>query len=567
MAHEEAPVSDYLTQHGGLARNVRGLVQNPRGGGRSGFMSRKANYDKTEQLDPENFSELVIGIAAAVGTPLNLFVSTLTEQLTKFKYNTQALHLSKFSRQFELGKPEPDEDADEYTRINCLMDLGNELRRKSKRNDVFALCAIGEIHDRRPKSTRSAIPALVGNAFVLRQLKRPEEVYTLRQVYGNGFHMVGLYCPQEIREEYMRIQHGILPEKAALLIERDEKEAYKWGQDLTGTFHLSDVFLDASQNPTEFEKDLRRWLEILFGTKIHSPTVEEFGMFQATGAALRSAQLSRQVGAAVLGERGEVLSVGVNEVPCFGGGQYWPHHEPGADCQGEQGDVSRQDLPDLDARDHKHKSKGEIRDSNDQIMLEILEEILEKLVPDWIDKSDDDKQQLLTQAAEELSSSRVMNLTEFGRAVHAEMEAILAAARTGVSLVGKSIFVTTFPCHNCTKHIVGTGIRKVVYIEPYPKSLAPHLHDDAIAVEEEKRKRVRFRPFVGVAPRRYIDLFSMRTVEGRKITRKDESGRLIALEQNLRLKMPYFSALQRETKAAKEVKELAVERRDTVDER
>ncbi|MDN3612645.1 hypothetical protein QWZ16_23945 [Vibrio ostreicida] len=29
--------------------------------------------------------------------------------------------------------------------------------------------------------------------------------------------------------------------------------------------------------------------------------------------------------------------------------------------------------------------------------------------------------------------------------------------------------VRLFPCHNCAKHIVASGIKRVVYVEPYPK--------------------------------------------------------------------------------------------------
>jgi hypothetical protein len=49
----------------------------------------------------------------------------------------------------------------------------------------------------------------------------------------------------------------------------------------------------------------------------------------------------------------------------------------------------------------------------------------------------------------------------------------------------------------------------VYYIEPYRKSLATKLHDDAITEDEETRDKVRILPFDGVSPRRYLDLFRM----------------------------------------------------------
>ena len=61
-------------------------------------------------------------------------------------------------------------------------------------------------------------------------------------------------------------------------------------------------------------------------------------------------------------------------------------------------------------------------------------------------------------------------VTEYGRIVHAELGALAAAARSGLSVVDGTLYCTTFPCHNCAKHIVASGIVRVVYVEPYPKS-------------------------------------------------------------------------------------------------
>lgn len=118
-------------------------------------------------------------------------------------------------------------------------------------------------------------------------------------------------------------------------------------------------------------------------------------------------------------------------------------------------------------------------------------------------------------------------LTEFGRSVHAEMDAITQAARLGVSIKGGTLYTTLFPCHNCTKHIVAVGIKKVIYIEPYAKSLAKILHKDSIAIEDEAQNKVSFLPFEGVGPRRFLDLFSIITSVGFEIQRKDkDSGKI-----------------------------------------
>jgi deoxycytidylate deaminase len=106
-----------------------------------------------------------------------------------------------------------------------------------------------------------------------------------------------------------------------------------------------------------------------------------------------------------------------------------------------------------------------------------------------------------------LASCAVLDLTEFGRVVHAEMCAICDAARLGRSLGDGTLYVTTFPCHNCTKHILASGIRKVIYIEPYPKSRAQELHSNEISIENEAADKVSFIPFLGISPFRYRDIF------------------------------------------------------------
>lgn len=49
---------------------------------------------------------------------------------------------------------------------------------------------------------------------------------------------------------------------------------------------------------------------------------------------------------------------------------------------------------------------------------------------------------------------------------HAERNAIYEAARTGVSLEGSTMYVPWFPCMDCARGIVQSGIRRLVAIEP-----------------------------------------------------------------------------------------------------
>ena len=102
----------------------------------------------------------------------------------------------------------------------------------------------------------------------------------------------------------------------------------------------------------------------------------------------------------------------------------------------------------------------------------------------------------------------------------------------------------------CAKHLISSGIAKVVFLEPYPKSLAFDLHADAIQVESGDRGRyhsypsVQFEHFYGISPRRYRELFE----RGR---RKDVSGRFQDYvdgnpRPNIDYKNPFYNSLEQQ---------------------
>jgi dCMP deaminase len=53
------------------------------------------------------------------------------------------------------------------------------------------------------------------------------------------------------------------------------------------------------------------------------------------------------------------------------------------------------------------------------------------------------------------------------RTIHAEINALLQCAKFGVPTAGAEIYVTHFPCLNCSKSIIQSGIKKVYYAKDY----------------------------------------------------------------------------------------------------
>jgi deoxycytidylate deaminase len=314
--------------------------------------------------------------------------------------------------------------------------------------------------------------------------------------------------------------------KANELIDKDtNEEDNDFGQRLRETFHLADVFIDGLSKQLMDDK-LTRFIQAFFGRTDIAPSKEEYGMYAAKSASLRSSDLSRQVGAALFTPDGELITQGCNEVPKAFGGTYWDSEEPDfrdVRIGHDPNDILKKEI----LRDLLHRlSKSGLLSSTAE-KLGTLDEMIGKLIHKR-KPGTDEKDGALAKAA-------IMDVTEYGRVVHAEMCAICDAARLGKSIKGSILFCTTFPCHNCTKHILAAGVVRVVYMEPYPKSKAKDLHQNEIEIENEVDGRVSFVPFLGISPYRYRDIFQKTA----KRKRGDGTAkRWIAVVENVEMPMP-----------------------------
>ena len=68
---------------------------------------------------------------------------------------------------------------------------------------------------------------------------------------------------------------------------------------------------------------------------------------------------------------------------------------------------------------------------------------------------------------------------ELCRAIHAEQNAIIQAARHGISVVGSTLYTTTQPCIICTKMLINAGVEKIYYEDGYPDELAAEMIEEA----------------------------------------------------------------------------------------
>ncbi len=444
--------------------------------------------------------ELFFGLISPIGVDNGKAYSLLAGTLRRYGYNSEYFKVTTLMKQIKPRglqlKETPVED-----KYNSYIIYANKIREILGLPYALAMLCCAAVRNFRREKKGTPDTYIPKTAYVFDQFKRKEEVDLLRQVYGRLFVAISVYSERKNRVDQLinRIASDHLDARladthstiAAALMKRDQSEEnVPSGQRLEEVFPSADLFLNID-DIDEAEKLLTRFLDALFGSNSVSPTREEYGMYAARSAALRSVDLSRQVGAAIFSDSGEIITLGCNEVPKPLGGTYWT------------GDFG-------DARDIQ---KG--YDANEHIKKSLLVDFARRLKDAGLMKSEGNELDLAKIIMKEtakggaLRDAQLMDLLEFGRMIHAEMSAICDAARLGKPVKLATLYCTTFPCHICAKHIVAAGIKRVVYIEPYPKSYAEQLHGDAIVVGKSiDPNKVVFEPFIGIAPYRYRDLFA-----------------------------------------------------------
>lgn len=446
--------------------------------------------------------ELFFGLVGAVGTDLGPVVTALADALRTVAYTADEFRLSELLYEIDRWAGLPRRGVTpEDVRIDEHMEAGSEFREALQRGDALAAWALGAIRDERAEITGDEKKAAQRHAYILRQLKHPAEADLYRRLYGPSFILISAYSPRWHRVDALsgriaRSHHAYDAQphrsQAEALVQKDEaEEGRPLGQNVSRVFPRADVFIDTTDT-ARMLASVQRFVELLFGNTLQTPTRDEFGMFQAQAARLRSADLGRQVGSAIATADGEVVALGTNDVPKAGGGLYWP-----------EDDNDKRDL-----RLGEDPSRARLR--------ALLADILQRLQKArWLTEAraeqtvDDLVNEALFGREPIMEGAQFLSLMEFFRSVHAEQAALMDAAKRGVSVRGCTLYVTTFPCHECARLIVAAGIKRVVYIEPYPKSLVAAMYSDSIAVDQAAvADRVIFEPFVGVAPVRYIDLFT-----------------------------------------------------------
>lgn len=455
-----------------------------------------------ERIFDTHTEEIIIGLCGPIGTEIHFVSDEISHIMSqKFGYVCEVISLSTFIKEFRQVTITPQQDRFKY--MNTLISEGNTIRQE-KGDSVLAELAINKIAFNREVIKNAQSNGIFKSnrvCYIIDSIKNSEELALFRLIYHELFYFVGVFSNLEVRQKNLELK-GLKMTQIYELIDRDSGEDIHFGQKVADTFVQADYFLRIDQtNSPVVRNKLERFLSLIFNSDVATPTVNETAMYQAFAAAGNSACLSRQVGASVTNRVGDVISVGWNDVPKYGGSVYKyeaddPLGTKDSRCVNSQGGVC----------------------FNDQEKITIRTTIVNTLVEHGVVQ-----EQFREQAVNILKSSRIKELIEFSRAVHAELHALIMGGQTaGMQIRGGKLFCTTYPCHNCARHIVLAGIEEVYYIEPYRKSLALRLHHDSITEDEKSMGKVRILMYDGVSPHRYLDFFKVlpnsRKLNGKRIS-------------------------------------------------
>ena len=325
--------------------------------------------------------------------------------------------------------------------------------------------------------------------FVIECLRNPAEINYFRKRFAE-FYLFSVF-----RDEKYRIRAAKklnLSEHDAIAIDKIDqggsfaKEIYK--QNIKECVNIADIAITNNGTQDDLHNKLLQYFTLIKSPGCFLPTHEERNMHLAYSASLNSACICRQVGA-VITKDGYVVGLGWNDAESNNIGCLYRHKRDARDIDHEYFplgyDESHDRIVDLMNIDKLNEDQSFCLKDEYAIFKKNIQ------LPSGI--SDE--------CSKFISQIKTKSLQEC-RSLHAEENAILQTTKSGSGpLTGATIYTTTFPCELCTKKILQVGIRKIVYCEPYPKSISQSVFF------KEHFMNVEIIPFNGVKSPSFFRLF------------------------------------------------------------
>lgn len=297
--------------------------------------SNKIEEGKTtiEKIDNTYTDELIFGICSPIGSQREFVIDVLKQNLeNKYGYKVEVIKLSSYIGQYYKESLSYKEGYTKgYSNLMHKITGGDFLRNQYNSNSLLVELAIKRIREDREELATTDIKGR-RVCYILDSLKNQEELQLLRSVYQEIFYLFSIFSPDTERINNIT-EKGLSKDEAKELIETDDHESIAHGQNVRETFIDGDFFVRASNsNKPNIETNIKKYLHLVFESKIITPTSQERAMYFAKSAAGNSACLSRQVGATITDRNGVPIAQGWNDVPKFGGNLYTSFDENNSRC-------------------------------------------------------------------------------------------------------------------------------------------------------------------------------------------------------------------------------------------
>ena len=173
--------------------------------------------------------DINFAVIAPLGTDLDLLQEVFEAQIFTHEYKLETIKFTDLLKRFE-------NDLDvkfrtKFERYEKYIKAGNQIVEKTGRKDILALGAVATAFDASRKRDKN-----VNVCKFFRQIKRPQEIDFLKQVYKDRIKFIGCYTPKnvrvekivnELRENSRGTGEDELRAKALSLIAIDENEKRK----------------------------------------------------------------------------------------------------------------------------------------------------------------------------------------------------------------------------------------------------------------------------------------------------------------------------------------------------
>lgn len=476
-----------------------------------GVSTKKSHFPKLE---------IVLGIVSPLGTNKDLFKKALESQLKLNKIKLVEISLTRELIKFkELQIPK----SLEYF---LKMQICSELRKKYS-NGILINNILSAIRNKRKNFKKNHVVV-----YLIDQLKNVDESKVLHHIYGKNYVQLSLFSNEHERDKSLEEKFEsdtnlvenydedtllrsiikniliskkpityyfgkktiknwisdyfkmILPDSTHRLILKDFNEIdlelidKESGQQVADLFHRAHYFINLDLLSDEVNNEVTKFTQLLLGKYSEYPTQDEFGMCLAYQASVRSNfPGERHVGASIVSKQGEIISVASIRAP------------------------AKSSNPTLH---DQNKIEPGYKKYHSQVMSwrNFIKEIVR----------DKKRVQLNSNEKHKLTDIEIFikNILDFHPCTHAEISAIIDAAKLGVSVRNSTLYTTTFPCHLCAKDIISAGIKRIVYLEAYPKSKNKELYPNLIDFDPKTKSELTpFDFYCGIAPKRFLYVYSL----------------------------------------------------------